>query len=274
MEYVPREPDHSVNVSKEHPLVEAGTLVVGLGIIFAVIAAALIFLIEIALFFVPAEKEAQMFSYWLPEDITTVAYDDPRLLKTDEVLQRLARHYPESPYEFRVEIDNSPQLNAMAFPGGLIVVTSGLIDKVDTENELAFVLGHEIGHYRNRDHLRAMGRGLVFSLMLLVISGDDSANYGATIADLTLKGASRRQESDADLFGLELVQSEYGHVAGSWRFFERIAETEDDEFLDLLDYTATHPSPDDRIETIIEIANRNNWPVEGAVTPIDWGPAE
>ena len=272
MEYTPGAPDHSVNVSREHPLVEASTLIIGLGVIFVVIAVLLIVMIEIVLYFVPAEAEAAMFETWIPEDLVTVAVDDEQLTKAENVLARLSRHYPESPYLFSVEINDSPEINAMAFPGGLIVVTRGLMDQVESENELAFVLGHEMGHYHNRDHIRAMGRALVLSLFYLALSGNDTSNYGATVADLTLKGFSRKQESAADLFGLELVQAEYGHVADSWRLFERLDDP-DDDLIDLISYTRTHPSPGDRIEEIIETAGERGWSVSGEVTPIEWGGA-
>ncbi len=270
MKFVPRKPKEGVNVSKEHPLVEAGTLIVGLGFIFATIALALIFMVEIALYFVPVEKEAALFKNWLPEDIATVSPNDARLEKLESLLWRLARHFPESPYDFRIEIDDSEYLNAMALPGGLIIVTAGLLEKVATENELAFILGHEMGHFKNRDHIRALGRGVVLSLMFAAISGSGAgSDLGATIADITLRGFSRRQEVSADAFGLALVEQEYGHVAESWRFFERIDEG-DDEFLEFVTYLSTHPSPDDRVATLINNAAENGWSISGETIPIEW----
>lgn len=269
MEYTPREPDHSVNVSKEHPLVEASSLIIGLGLIFVAIAVVLVVMVEVVLHFVPAEYEAEMFQTWIPRDLVTVAVDDEQLDKAERVLARLARHNPESPYTFSVEIDDRPEINAMAFPGGLIVVTRGLMDQVETENELAFVLGHEIGHYRNRDHIRALGRGLVLSLFYMALAGNDTSNYGATVADLTLRSFNRQQETQADLFGLELVQTEYGHVSDSWRLFERLAET-DGELAEYLSYTRTHPSPENRVEALTEAAAERGWSVSGETTPIQW----
>jgi predicted Zn-dependent protease len=271
--HVPREPDPDVNVSREHPLAEAGTLFVWLGALFAVVAAVLIFLVDTVLYFVPAEREAAMFDAWLPQDIVTVAYDDDRLLKVEAITQRLARHYPESPYAFRVEIDDSTEPNAMAFPGGLIVVTSGLLDQVRTENELAFILAHELGHFRNRDHLRAMGRGLVLSLLVLTAGGGDVASYGASVADMTLRSFNRRQESEADAFALELVQAEFGHVAESWRFFERL-DGESATTSVIAAYLSTHPSPRNRIEDLIDLAEQNGWRISGEVTAIDWAPGD
>ena len=150
MRYVPKQPREGINVSDTHPLVEAGTLVVGLTAIFIVIVLALTFLIEIALYFIPAEKEAELFRDWLPDDLVTVSPGDERLHKTQLLVDRLAFHWADSPYEFRVEIDDSEVANAMALPGGLIIVTEGLLDQVESENELAFVLGHELGRNGKR----------------------------------------------------------------------------------------------------------------------------
>ena len=72
MKFVARQPREGINVSDTHPLVEASTLIVGLSAIFVIIALALIFMIEVALYFVSAEDEAALFDGWLPEDLVTV----------------------------------------------------------------------------------------------------------------------------------------------------------------------------------------------------------
>ena len=267
MKFIAKKPREGINVSKEHPLVEAGTLIVGLSLIFLVIALLLVFLIEIALYFVPANTEARLFDAWLPEDLVTVSPSDRRLNETQLLVDRLAVHWADSPYTFRVEIDDSDAVNAMAFPGGLIVVTQGLLDEVESENELAFVLGHELGHYRNRDHLRALGRGIVFSLMFTVITGNDVSGIGINITDFTLRGFNRHQESEADEFGLALVHAEYGHVNEAWNLFERWDATRSES---VLSYIATHPSAGDRIEDLLELAEQRNWSLEGDVAPLQW----
>ena len=270
MRHIPRKADDTVNVSEEHPLIEAGTLVVGLSLIFLAIMVVLIFVVEIVLYFVPEKTEVELFSSWLPEDIVRVEDGDPRLVELDSLMSRLSRHWPDTDYEFRIQINDSSELNALAFPGGLIVVTSGLLDKVESENELAFIIGHELGHFRNRDHIRGLGRGLAIGILITAVSSNDgSARLGATIADLTLRGYSRRQERAADEFGLSIVQQEYGHVAEAWRFFERIEEEYGDRS-EIVSLLGTHPSPDDRAEKLIELAGENGWPVTGEATEIDW----
>ncbi|MEL7186710.1 MAG: M48 family metallopeptidase [Pseudomonadota bacterium] len=259
-----KQPREGINVSKTHPLVEAGTLVVGLGIIFALLTIALIFLVEIVLHFIPVEAEKRLFSNWLPDDIVTVAPYDERLVATQELVDSLARHWPDSPYKFTVEIHDSEAPNAMAIPGGLIVVTKGLLDEVESENELAFILGHELGHFQNRDHLRALGRVAVLSLVFAANPGD----INMTVADLTLRSYGRKQESRADIYGLQLVQSRYGHVAEAWRLFERWDEKAQSP--EVLEYLSTHPNSANRIDNLRDLSNSEGWPLQGDVQPLPW----
>ncbi|MGI9237216.1 MAG: M48 family metallopeptidase [Woeseiaceae bacterium] len=269
MRFVARKPREGINVSDTHPLAEAATLVVGLTAIFVTIALLLIFLIEIALYFVPAETEARLFADWFPEDLVAVEADDERRQSMQGLVDRLASHWADAAYDFRVEIDDSELANAMALPGGLIVVTHGLLDQVESENELAFVLGHELGHFRNRDHLRALGRGVLISMFFAVVTGNDVAGLGIKAADLTLRGFSREQETRADEFGLAVVNSEYGHVNQAARLFERWHE-ELGETPEVVGYLSTHPQPGDRAQRLREIAYRDGWREDGELTPLNW----
>lgn len=269
MRFIARKPRDGINVSGTHPLVEAGLLVAGLSAIFLTLVVAVIFLVELALYLVPADTEARLFRNWLPEDLVTVAPDDERLYQTQALLDRLAAHWADTPYDFTVEIDQSEVANAMALPGGLIVLTAGLLDQVETENELAFVLGHELGHFRNRDHLRALGRAGALSILLATVAGKDSSRLGITITDLTLRGFSRKQETRADEFGLALVYAEYGHLNQAWRLFERWDELDRDS-LGIVTYFSTHPQAADRIDDLGVLARRERWPLEGPVTPLPW----
>lgn len=269
MKFIAKQPREGINVSKTHPLVEASTLVVGLALIFIVVALSLIFLIELSLLFVSAEKEAELFSGWTPEDLVTAAQNDERLDDVQDIVDRLVVHWPDSTYQFRVEVDASELPNAMAMPGGLIVVTQGLLDQVESENELAFVLGHELGHFKNRDHLRALGRGVVLSLLFTTITGSDVSGMGVKIADLTIRGFSRRQESAADQFGLTVVNAEFGHVAEAWRLFDRW-DSENAAKRDFVTYLSTHPDTGDRIANMKLYAATQMWRAEGSVTPLSW----
>ena len=270
MRFVPKAPREGINVSDVHPLKEAAVLIVGLSVLFAVIALLLVFLVDLVILAVSPEKEAALLSGWVPDDFVEAAPDDGRAESVTALLQRLETHWPERNYEFRVAISDDETPNAFAVPGGLIVVTMGLLDGVESENELAFVLGHELGHFKNRDHLRGIGRSIALSLLIAAISGGDgNPDLGLAIADLTLRGFSRDQENDADRFGLGLIQAEYGHVAESWRFFERINELQG-EHGRLMTYLSTHPDSGERIQSLQAYARGRRWALSGQAAALDW----
>ena len=269
MRFIAKQPKEGINVSDTHPLVEASALVAGLSIIFVIIALMLIFIVELALYFVSTEDEVNLFGDWMPTDLITVAPNDERLGQTQLLVDRLSKHWPDSPYIFRVEIDDSDASNAMALPGGLIIVTQGLLDQVESENELAFVLGHELGHFKNRDHLRALGRGIVLSMFFAVVTGSDVSGIGISAADVTLKGFSRKQESQADEFGLTIVNEEYGHVDEAWRLFERWS-VDDGSLIDLVTYLSTHPESGDRVVDLKRYAESQGWQLAGELESLSW----
>lgn len=269
MRFVPRKVRHDVNVSDEHPLVEAGYVVVAVGVLFAGLMLLGVFAVDIALLFFSPEDEARFFGSWAPADIEAVGEEDARTVQTQALLERIAAHWPESPYAYRLRVSLDDEPNARAFPGGLVVVTTALLDGVESENELAFVLGHELGHYHNRDHIRMLGRTTVVGVLLAAASGGDAADLSVGIAELGLLSFSRAQESDADEFGLSLVQAEYGHVGGSWRFFERLQRL-DAGRSGFVGYFSTHPADANRIDELKSFAKSQDWAIDGSVTDLAW----
>jgi len=271
LRFIGKPPREGINVSETHALAEAGTLVVGVSLIFALFVMVLVFLVELAIVFIPTETEAKLFSSWTPDDLVPIVAWDERVIEARALLGRLTAHWSDSPYTFRLEVTESVVPNAMAFPGGLIVLTTELLDQVESANELAFVLGHELGHFRNRDHLRMLGRTAVIGVFFTTLgSGEGGAGFGVSIADITLRNFSRGQETDADEFGLELVVAEYGHINASWSFFDRMAG-EQSQFTDLAVYLSTHPLAGDRSEELRRHARSLGWSVEGPVVELPWG---
>jgi predicted Zn-dependent protease len=271
----PSLPDDEVNVSGTHPLREALVLVAGIAgvglAIFVVIALA----VELLVPRIPPSFEARIFSgSWIADALVAenAGAVDPRAERVAELLDRLAQHWPENPYALRVAIQEESTPNAVAFPGGFIVVTSGLLEQAESENELAFVLGHELGHFRNRDHLRGIGRGLAFALVVSALGlggSGGAAQLAALSGQLAERGFGRDQEADADRFGLGLVQEEYGHVAGTWEFFERLPEPDGALEKEIVHYLATHPLNEDRIEALRALARERGWSRAGTVVLLE-----
>lgn len=273
MSFDPSLPDDGVNVTPTHPVREALLLVAGVGAAVAILFVALAFAIEIAVAWIPPGFEAKIFSVpWMGStaDRDALVEDDPRGQAVAKLLDRLALRWRENPYELRVAVYDEPTPNAVAFPGGLILVTSGLLERVESENELAFVLAHEIGHFRNRDHMRGMGRGVAFALVLgsFGLGGSGDASQLATMSSgLAARAFDREQESDADRFALEVVAMEYGHVAGAQDFFGRLSDPDGVVEKKITHYFATHPLNDDRETTLTALAVERGWAMEGDTRP-------
>ena len=245
MDFVPKMPREGINVSKTHPLKEAATLIVGICVVLVLVFVFLALSVDVAVRFIPREWESQLFGAMDLDDMFEAVADD-RTQNVQELLDQLARHWEDAPYTFRAIVVDSGDANAAALPGGTILVTTALLDGVESENELAFVLGHELGHFKNRDHLRRLGREAVYALAFAAVAGVGGGSIPdlATMSkELTARGFDRGQESDADQFGLDLVYEEYGHVGSAWKFFERLAaEALAAEILAA--YLSTHPTSD------------------------------
>ena len=167
MRSTPRLPDETVNVSKTRPLVEGVTLVTGIAVVSGLVFAAIAFFLDFLVPFVPYRAERDLLDPMFAQLEEHIARGpDGYEGQVERLLERLVLHWEDAPYDFEIVVISEEVPNAFAIPGGLIVVTTGLISGVESENELAFVLGHELGHFRNRDHLRSLGRGALMRMVL------------------------------------------------------------------------------------------------------------
>jgi predicted Zn-dependent protease len=270
----PALPDDRVNVTQTHPLSDAAVLFLGLIVLSGAAFAALALIIDALVPLVPVEREMAVFGS-LGEQMTELAddLDSPRARRIDALVQRLVRGWEDCPYRFVTGIVESPDPNAMALPGGVILVTSALIEQAESENELAFVLAHELGHFHHRDHLRGLGRGLGFAIVTGLVTGSSGIRLPSLVGrvrGLTDRSFSRKQEARADAFGLVLLQGEYGHVAGSLDFFARLAEEEsgDGRASGVVRYLRTHPLSDHRVQELERRAAHEGWSLSAPLRPV------
>ena len=195
------------------------------------------------------EAEASLFASLRPPNLVRKR-DAPRLRQARTILKSLASapQVPELPYRLVLLDIEAP--NAFAFPGGTIGVTKGLLDALNQEIALAFVLGHELGHFHSRDHLRGIGRAIGFGVAGAVLFGGQmGSDSAAGIFNLVMhRTYSRAQEEKADRFGAECVFHTYGRTDGVDRLFRIL---EDKAECPRWAYMfATHPSPQSRIREL------------------------
>jgi len=171
--------------------------------------------------------------------------------KVQLILDNLVKHTDLPKFDYKIYIQESKEINALALPGGRILIFTGLLKQVKSENELAMILAHELGHFASRDHLRAFGRGLVFvALSTLTLGADSSISkvISNTVMNVETR-FSQSQEQAADLYALDLLAASYNNVAGALDFYERIAQKE--KIAKFLFFFTSHPYTKDRI-TMIE----------------------
>lgn len=123
-----------------------------------------------------------------------------------------------------VEIANIPMVNAIALPGGRIILFDGLLRKAASPGEVAGVLGHELGHVRHRDTLA----GLLRQLGLSVVLGGFSGDVGGYVNGLLSLSYGRNAEARADAASIEAMKAANISPADTSEFFARMGKGEPD----------------------------------------------
>lgn len=159
---------------------------------------------------------------------------------------------PSAKWEF-VVFDEPKTVNAFALPGGKVGVYTGLLDLATTDDELAIVMGHEIGHVTARHGAERMSQGLVAGVIGagVGIASNDSRNrdlwrvgYGLFAGGAVLK-FSRSHESEADFIGLRYAAKAGYNPMAAVTFWQKMAKTKDGP--QPPKWLSTHPSHADRI---------------------------
>lgn len=268
--YVPTEFDPDVNISKENPLKEALRLAAAVATIIVVVYVAIALLLQFALPHIPVEVENKLWSNaFLTGSQTTKIKADPREEYVQGLLDKIPASSKPEGYNFKVHIVKDDELNAFAVPGGNIVVTSALLDKIPHENALVYVLGHELGHFQNRDHLRGIGMGFAGMLVSLMISGDGTSvqSFVNGLSGITMNTFSRHKETSADHWGLKALNETYGHVGGAADFFSTLKKEQNNpKFLEIM---STHPMTEERI-SMIESEIQSGKYEKKDIKPLPW----
>lgn len=206
-------------------------------------------------------------------------YDDKALQKyVNEIGQRLAQgsHRPGLQYHFTVV--DSPEINAFALPGGYIYITRGIMSYLNSEAELAGVIGHEIGHVTARHSVQQMSAATaagvgatlleIFVPVLRNQAGDTAINM---LGNVLLSGYGRDHELEADRLGAQyLVRAGYdpqamikviGVLKNQELFDAEVAKAEGREPRSYHGVFASHPDADTRLQQVIAEAGK---PAPGA----------
>lgn len=154
----------------------------------------------------------------------------------------------DMPYEFKILNIDEP--NALALPGGFVYLTRGLVEVVISDDELAFVIAHEVGHVVGRHARKAISQDTIISVLASILLGGAS-QIVRTAADVlyTLQrlGYSRNQEREADNFALKYIKAAGYNPVGAITMLSKFS---DQRLRGLERYFSTHPDAGERIQRL------------------------
>jgi predicted Zn-dependent protease len=142
----------------------------------------------------------------------------------------------QSPYTFQFHVLADPEtINAFALPGGQIFITVGLLKHLENEDQIAGVLGHEMGHVINRHSAQQMSKqGLLQGIV-----------QGVNVANMVNLKYGRNDELEADKFGLHYMVENGYRPSQMVRVMEILQQTMGNNRQS--EFSSSHPSPENRI---------------------------
>ncbi len=164
----------------------------------------------------------------------------------------------EKPYHLRVYVIDDPLFNAMAAPGGHIVIFRGLLEGSESAEELAGVLAHEIQHVLKRHTTRALLQQASLAILVSAVAGDPSGAVALAVQGAATAGNlnySRQSETEADEEGMKMILESGINPKGMISFFQKLEEN-GAEIPNFLKFLSTHPATPDRIKNLRLIAIR------------------
>lgn len=195
-------------------------------------------------------------------------YNNPALQAyVNNIGQKLARQSHRNNIRYTFTVIDDPSINAFALPGGFIYITTGLMAYLNSEAQLAGVLGHEIGHVTARHSARQHSRATLTSVLASVVTNKvGNAQLINTLGVATIRGFGRKHELQADRLGSEyLARIGYkpenmiavvGVLKAQEDFAKFLAKSEGKQPPSYHGTFSTHPSNDQRLKEVVLAARR------------------
>ena len=192
-------------------------------------------------------------------------YDDPALNSYVKSIGRKLTSFTHRPQlEYHFAVLDTPVVNAFAVPGGYIYVTRGILAMMNSEAELAVILGHELGHVNARHSARKMSQLMLAQLGLAVGSAIDEtfAKYSGLASigiQLLFLKFSRDDERQADALGVEYARKGNYNPGEMIDFFASLQKLGDlSGGRSLPGFLSTHPLSSERIENVNSMLSEND----------------
>jgi Zn-dependent protease with chaperone function len=187
---------------------------------------------------------------------------DPAVVQyVDELGQSLVQKSTRKGIAYTFKVVDSPEINAFALPGGFVYVNRGLIEAADTQDELAGVLAHEIGHVVARHGADQAVRASLAQTGLGALGGllgqGTSASIGEMAAQMAATGVfmrfSRQAEREADRLGARMLYDAGLEPKGMVTFFDKLAALQKTQPNVVQQFFLSHPSPAERSSNVASL---------------------
>lgn len=198
-----------------------------------------------------------------------VPASDPRSIEVKKIGEEIVNNTDakKSPWKFQFHLlADQNTINAFALPGGQVFITLGLLNKLQTEAQLAGVLSHEMGHVIERHTAQQMAKSQLGQMLVLAVGtgASDPRNPSTLYSPMVLASVvnhmfqlhySREDESEADLWGLKLM-SQVGYNPRAMIQVMEILKASGPRG-HMPELFQTHPNPDLRIQQINKYLTEN-----------------
>jgi len=257
-----------INTSDENPIKEFALLACGLILITIALIFSLSAFFDWSSKFLPFSYEQEIASPLVEKYLHEYPNES---IEVDLYLQQLADNIVplmalDEDMSITLHYVNQDTVNGMATLGGHIFIFRGLLEKLPNENSLTMLLAHEIAHVKLRHPVKALSKGLLFSIILAIISGQSNSDISGLLSgtsQLAFLGFSRSQEQDADDEAIQLSQRYYHHTQGAIALFEVLHAESAAENIPTLALLNSHPDITARIDNVVSLSRENQWFTQG-----------
>ncbi len=267
MQYSNPQLPEGINTSQEHPLKDF--LILSAGVIGGLFAILTILILLTGYFSekIPFEWESNFpVDKIIPFEQNADMPDYLRQVSSRVISQM---DLPES-MQIRVHYVNDDLVNAFATLGGHVFLFRGLLEKLQSEDELAMVIAHEAAHIKHRHPIMGASHGVVASIFMSIIGGSAGDSLTGMLLDTSGTAAvlrfSRDFEYESDEDATQVLLSLYGHAEGANRLFKLFSEELKGDVP--FEFLSTHPITDNRIEQVREMTQSVSSSRTATLTPL------
>jgi len=188
--------------------------------------------------------------------------EDPLIQKrVEDIGRKIASICDRKELDYHFKVLDDPEVNAVSLPGGFVYINKGLIEKVSSDDELAGVIAHEVGHIVARHSIKKLQGVMGYSLLrvlTLVVPGTGAVNTTADAAfNELMLGYSREDELLADQLGVRYSRLAGFNPQGMITFLEKLDQINKRRPLQQKSYFKTHPNVADRIRVVKQELGKN-----------------